>query len=58
MSWKKLKVGHDQLTAEEIVAYITEPQAGGDYYSEAGQAFLPRETGTDAATDHRMVIHQ
>lgn len=38
--WKKLKVGPRQLTPEEIVAYIAEPQPSGDYYSEAGQALM------------------
>src|SRR5262252_5480983 len=40
VSWKKLKVGPSQLTPAEIVAYITEPQPSGDYYSEAGQALM------------------
>ena len=40
VSWKKLKVGPNQLTPHEIVAYITEPQPSGDYYSESGQALM------------------
>jgi hypothetical protein len=61
VSWSKLKVTakpapeaaekppNDELTAEDIVAYITDPQSAGDYYSEADQAFMMWHTSPRAA---------
>ncbi len=40
VSVKKLKVGEDDLTAEQIVGYLLDRQDAGDYYSEEGQAFM------------------
>ncbi len=40
VSIKKLKVGEDDLSAEQIVGYLLDRQVAGDYYSEEGQAFM------------------
>jgi hypothetical protein len=40
VSVKKLKVGPDELTADQIVGYLLDRQDAGDYYSEEGQAFM------------------
>jgi conjugative relaxase-like TrwC/TraI family protein len=40
VSVKKLKVGGDELSAEQIVGYLLDRQDAGDYYSEEGQAFM------------------
>jgi hypothetical protein len=39
VSVKKLTMGGEQ-TAEQVVGYLADPQATGDYYSEAGRAFM------------------
>jgi hypothetical protein len=39
------------LSAAEIVAYVADPQAAGDYYSEADQAFLMWHTTKRAAIE-------
>jgi hypothetical protein len=50
VSWNKLKVGGSvALSAAEIVAYVADPQAAGDYYSEADQTFLMWHTTERAA---------
>jgi conjugative relaxase-like TrwC/TraI family protein len=63
VSWSKLKVTakparegvekrpRGELTAEDIVAYITDPQSAGDYYSEADQAFMMWHTTERAAVE-------
>jgi conjugative relaxase-like TrwC/TraI family protein len=63
VSWSKLKVTakpareaaekppKGELTAEDIVAYITDPQSAGDYYSEADQAFMMWHTTERAAVE-------
>jgi conjugative relaxase-like TrwC/TraI family protein len=63
VSWSKLKVTakpareaaekrpKGELSAEEIVAYITDPQSAGDYYSEADQAFMMWHTTERAAVE-------
>ncbi|MBO0837916.1 MAG: relaxase domain-containing protein, partial [Actinobacteria bacterium] len=62
-SWTKLKVSaptqsdkrgrrpKGEPTAGDIVAYITEPQSAGDYYSEADQAFMMWHTTERAAVE-------
>lgn len=44
-SVKKLIIS-DELTAEQVVGYLRDAQAAGDYYSEEGQAFM-RWVATD-----------
>jgi conjugative relaxase-like TrwC/TraI family protein len=63
VSWSKLKVtakparetaekpAKGELSAGDIVAYITEPQSTGDYYSEADQAFMMWHTTERAAVE-------
>jgi conjugative relaxase-like TrwC/TraI family protein len=51
VSWKKLKLGPKQLTAEQIVVYLFDAQAAGDYYSEAGQALTMWHTTARAAVE-------
>src|SRR5438105_79889 len=63
VSWTKLKVPartvrrddrarpKGELSADDIVAYIADPQAGGDYYSEAGQALLMWHTTSRSAVE-------
>jgi len=61
VSWTKLKVPapterkedperpKGELSAADIVAYLADPQASGDYYSEAGRALLMWHTTSPAA---------
>ncbi len=51
VSVKKLKVGEDDLSAEQIVGYLLDRQDAGDYYSEEGQAFM-RWFTTDRVRTH------
>jgi conjugative relaxase-like TrwC/TraI family protein len=39
-SLKKLKIGDGNLTAVEVVGYLSDPQDVGDYYTEDGRGFL------------------
>src|SRR5215472_11643476 len=55
VSVKKLKVGPDELTADQIVGYLLDRQDAGDYYSEEGQAFMRWFTSERVKT--RFAMH-
>lgn len=51
VSVKKLKLAPNELSAEQIVGYVMDSQARGDYYSERDQAFM-RWVTTDRVREY------